>query len=252
MTTLGIEQNNKLPELSVIILCYQAGCFVKRFIDEVIEVLRQNDIFNYELILVANYREGVEDITPKIVKEIALSRPRVVCVAGAKQGMMGWDMKSGLNRAKGQYLMVIDGDEQVLAGDIIRVYRKIKEENLDLVKTYRVEREDGLERKLLTWHYNLLFKILFPGLAAQDINAKPKIFTRAAYRQLDLISNDWFIDAEIMIQARRLKFKIGEIPTVFRSLGNRRKSFIKFSAVLEFLKNLLIFRLKEFKQVKKL
>lgn len=251
MTDLLDKQKNFSPELSIVILCYQAGHFVKRFIGEVIEVLKQNDILDYELILVANYFAGAKDVTPQIVKEIALNYPQALYVSEAKRGMMGWDMKSGLNRARGRYLMVIDGDEQVLAGDIVRVYRKIKEENLDLVKTYRVKREDGWGRKLLTWHYNLLFKILFPGLADRDINAKPKIFSRAAYEKLNLISDDWFIDAEIMIQARRLKFKIGEIPTIFCSLGDKRKSFVRFSAIVEFLKNLLIFRLKEFRQKKK-
>ena len=87
---------------------------------------------------------------------------------------------------------------------------------------------------------------LFPGLKSRDVYSKPKIFTTAALEKLNLISDDWFIEAEMMIQARRLNFKIEEIPAVFRQLEGR-KSFIGLAAILEFIKNLIIFRIREFK-----
>ena len=46
---------------------------------------------------------------------------------------------------------------------------------------------------------------MFPGINAWDINSKPKIITRALYQKMNLESNGWFIDAKIMIIARRLK-----------------------------------------------
>jgi hypothetical protein len=81
---------------------------------------------------------------------------------------------------------------------------------------------------------------------ARDVNAKPKILTRAAYESLDLVSDDWFLDAEIMIQARRHRFRIAEIPTEFLGLASRR-SFVNFAAILEFLGNLVRFRIREFR-----
>jgi glycosyltransferase involved in cell wall biosynthesis len=159
---------------------------------------------------------------------------------------MGWDMKTGLALATGNYIAVIDGDDQMPVEDLIKVYEKIKKEKLDLVKTYRVKRGDDSWRKIISFFYNIFFKILFPGLNSRDINSKPKIFSMETYKKFDLISDDWFIDAEIMIKARRLKLKIGEIPTFFRGLRCRR-SFVKPSAILEFIKNLIIFRINEFK-----
>ena len=105
--------------------------------------------------------------------------------------MMGWDMRSGLESADGNFIAVIDGDGQMPAKDIIRVYKKIKEEDLDFVKTFREERFDNFWRKTISFNYNLIFKILFPGLAAKDVNSKPKIFTRHFFDRLDLVSDDW-------------------------------------------------------------
>jgi hypothetical protein len=66
------------------------------------------------------------------------------------------------------------------------------------------------------------------------------------YKKLRLESNDWFVDAEIMIKARRYKFKIGEIETNFNK-NPKRQSFISFKANVEFIKNILTWRIKEFK-----
>lgn len=242
-------QSGKKPDLSIVILCYKAGESIRKFVDKIILMMRENYISEYELILVGNYMKNSDDVTPKIVAKIANQNPKIKFTAKEKEGMMGWDMKSGLALATGNYIAVIDGDEQMPAEDLIKVYNKIRKEKIDLVKTYRIKRGDGLWRKVISYFYNVLFEILFPGLRSQDINSKPKIISKEAYKKLNLLSDDWFIDAEIMIQARRLHFKISETPTSFRGLRGR-KSFVKPVAIFEFIKNLVVFRIKEFKYKK--
>ena len=68
--------------------------------------------------------------------------------------------------------------------------------------------------------------------------------TRDAYSRMNLESDDWFIDAEIMIQARRLGLRVGELPTGFLGLSGRR-SFIGLSAIMEFLRNMVSYRISE-------
>ena len=154
---------------------------------------------------------------------------------------MGWDMKSGLEAATGRALVVIDGDGQMPCEDVIRVYRKLRDDGMDLAKTFRTQRGDGLYRTTISVVYNIIFNILFPGLKCRDINSKPKIITREVYERMDLKSNGWFIDAEIMIQAGRMNLKIGEVPTVFHQI-DYRPSFVKFRSILEFFVNLFWYR----------
>ena len=59
-----------------------------------------------------------------------------------------------------------------------------------------------------------------------------------------LTSDDWFIDAEMVIQSRRLKLRTGEIPTTFYKCGYR-KSYVNFYAIFEFIRNLCIARIRE-------
>ncbi|HET7287464.1 MAG TPA: hypothetical protein VFI71_08340, partial [Pyrinomonadaceae bacterium] len=117
---------------------------------------------------------------------------------------------------------------------------KCELEDLDLTKTYRVIRDDGLYRRLISAVYNAIFSLLF-GFKVRDINSKPKIIRRDKYELLHLESDDWFADAEIVIRARELGLKVGETPVHFKSNDNRG-SFVKPKAILEFTSNLLRYR----------
>ena len=228
----------------MVVLAYQSASTIEGFVDSLVTSLEGEKI-DWEIILVGNYFEGTGDQTAEVVQRISGSNPRIKAVVKVKEGMMGWDMQSGLRAATGNKLAVIDGDGQMPCADVIRVYNLMVEKGYDLVKTVRIKRSDGFYRIFISTVYNLLFKIMFPGINARDMNSKPKIITRELYQKMDLESNGWFIDAEIMIRARRLKMGIGEIETTFHSIDNR-PSFVKPLAILEFLANLIWYRIKEF------
>ena len=232
------------PEISVVVLAYRGAATITNFVDSLIDSLEKENLL-WEIVLVGNYCGGTGDQTPEVVRGIAARDSRIKAVVKIKKGMMGWDMKSGLRAATGKSLVVIDGDGQMPSSDVIRVYRLMKTNGLDLAKTYRAKRNDSSYRRLISVGYNILFKLLFPGINAWDMNSKPKIMTREFYEKMNLESNGWFIDAEIMIFARRLHARIGEVQTVFLSMDSR-PSFVKPFSILEFLGNLFWYRVKEF------
>jgi len=235
---------NIAPEISVVILCYGAGDRVYSFVDRVSEIL-DRFVPSWEMVLVGNYFDGARDKTSDIVEGIAAKRENIHAVVLPKKGMMGWDARSGLEKARGKYVCLIDGDEQMPYRDIVRVYRKIKKDEFDLVKTYRAVRQDGIKRIVISQVYNFLFMVLFPGISSRDINSKPKIFRKEVFERMDLKSDDWFLDAEIMIKARKLKLKIGMVPSKFYKC-DYRGSFVKLGTIFEFLGNMLRARLSEF------
>ena len=240
------ENMKQRTEYSIVVLCYGSGAKIPAFVENTIKLLLANDINDYELVLVGNYLENHVDNAATIVQQLAKGNSRIIAVAKKKEGMMGWDMRAGLAAATGNYISVIDGDGQMPIEDLVRVYQKIRNENYDVVKTVRIKRSDGIYRKIVSNIFNVFFRLLFPSAGSKDINSKPKIFSRQTYEKFDLRSNDWFVDAEIMIQARRLGLKIGEVPTSFDALDREEGTFIGFFTFLEFIKNLIQFRLIEF------
>jgi len=230
-------------ELSVVVLCYRSEENIISFVDGLKKLLHSLTQ-DWQLVLVGNYIEGSADKTKDIIRELAANDTRIKTVIEPKRGMMGWDMRKGLFAADGRYICVIDGDGQFPIESIETCYKTIKNSDYDLVKTYRKKRDDGFYRILISRIYNFLFSILFPNFKCRDANSKPKILTAEAYKKMSLTSNDWFIDAEIMISVRRLKMKFTEFPIHFYDIKSRG-SFVKISAIFEFIKNLMYFRIKE-------
>ncbi len=243
MSNGSTSPREAVPELSVVVLCYRAQELARDFAEQLARELDQAGI-DYELILVANYDERIPDRTPEIVRQLAGSNPRIVAITRVKEGMMGWDMRSGLDAARGAHLAVIDGDGQMPSSDIVKVYQLLVIGGYDLVKTFRAQRFDGAYRRTISWCYNLLFRLLFPGAAKfRDINSKPKVVTRESFRRMKLESNDWFTDAEIMIEAIRNELRVGEVSTIFLK-NERRATFVPVSAIWEFLRNLVYYRVR--------
>lgn len=227
------------PDFSLVVLCYRSGKSIIPFVESLCETLSYCNL-TWELVLVGNYIEGSADETPVVVNALAQTRANIKTVVRPKVGMMGWDMRLGLNAARGEYIGVIDGDAQFPPESVVACLLKAKTQNLDLTKTYRVRRDDGFHRRLISFVYNLLFKLLF-GLQIRDVNSKPKVIRRSKYEQLQLQSDDWFADAEIMIRAQEAGLSIGEIPVHFL-VNDTRGSFVKPAAILEFMMNLFRYR----------
>ncbi len=237
--------SNPLPEISVVILCYRTGVFAKSFYKKVVEILSANNL-DYEIVLVGNYKPNSGDATPQIVNELCSNNPRTTCVVKEKlnpKQAMGWDMNSGLSVARGESITVIDGDGQMDPQDIPLLFKTLNEKKLDICKARRISRGDGPYRKFISSTFNWIMKLLFPGITS-DVNGKPKILTKDAYMKMNLESLDWFIDAEMMIKARRLGLTVGDIETDFYK-NPERKSFVSFKANFEFLGNIVYWRIKE-------
>jgi len=240
MTSTG-DESNQAVEFSMAVLCFRAEEEIIPFVER---LHRTMSMFAapWELVLVANYWPGTGDRTPAIVQGLAERLDRVRYVAEPKQGGMGWDMKMGLDACRGRYIGIIDGDGQYPMESIAACFAKIKADDLDLVKSYRVYRSDGLYRNLISLVYNVTFKLLFPAYRGyRDVNSKPKILKRDAYQRMTLRSGDWFLDAELILQALRLHLRIYELPIRFSGLRGR-KSFVRFQTISEFIRNLLAYR----------
>ena len=230
---------NDEPHFSLVVLCYRSGKSVIPHVEKLHEMLSLLSR-SWEIVLVGNYEEASKDETPEVVQELARRLPNVRALALPKKGMMGWDMRLGLQEARGRYIGVIDGDGQFPFEAIFSCLFKLEIEDLDLVKTYRVRRGDGFYRSVISKGYNLIFNALF-GFGERDVNSKPKILKREKYRELDLHSDDWFTDAEMMIRAHELGFKIADLPIHFAA-NRERDSFVSVRSIWEFLRNMFRYR----------
>jgi len=224
--------------LSLVIPFYNEEKNVREVISGLSDTFERSSA-DYELILVNN---GSSDKTPQILESLARKKPDAIKVVhvSVNQGY-GCGIINGLKRVSEEYVGFMDGDGQIKPSDVLRVYSKLIDEDLDLCQVKRVAREDGPIRKFISYCYNFVFRFLF-SLNVKDINATPKIMRRDIYEKLDLVSKDWFLDAEVIIKCTKMRCKIGEVSVTFhkRETG---KSYVNLSTILEFLKNMIRCRL---------
>ncbi|MCG3149439.1 MAG: Undecaprenyl-phosphate 4-deoxy-4-formamido-L-arabinose transferase [Verrucomicrobiae bacterium] len=184
-----------------------------------------------EFVCVCN---GSRDRTGEILANLAQADSRIKIVTVAVNQGYGYGVRQGLAAATGAIVGYLDGDGQVLPADVIQVLHRMAHQRA--AKTIRVTRDDGWQRRLVSAIYNCLFRVLF-GFRAHDVNAKPKFLHKEDLAKLALVSNDWFIDAEVMIKSAALGIHWDEIPVRFRERTGG-SSNVRISSIIEFLNNL--------------
>lgn len=229
-------------ELSLVIPLYNEEDGLRKMALDMLAEFRRSAV-RCELVLVNN---GSRDGTGDILKQLAQEFREIRVVHVPVNLGYGWGIICGLRAATGPILGFMCGDGQIMPEDVVRVHRQLVEHNLDLCKVVRVVRTDGLQRKVMSLVYNILFRGLF-GLRSQDINGTPKLMRHGCYEALSLMSKDWFIDAEAMIKASRRGYRIGEVPVEFHPRENGH-SHVKLTTALEFLKNMVRYRISGWKE----
>lgn len=192
-----------------------------------------------ELIAVDN---GSVDRTGEILRELAERHTEVVPTRVEVNQGYGFGILSGLPLCTAPWVGLICADGQVEAVDVVKLFEvAARARSPRLVKVRRRFRMDGLRRKVTSIAYNVFTAVLFGGLGSIDVNGNPKIMPRSYVDRMRLQSRDWFLDAEIMIKAKRLGLEVLEL-NVMAMMRTGGKSNVRPSTCWEFLLNLLRYR----------
>jgi len=203
--------------------------------------LKKISNFYYDILIIDN---GSKDNTVEVISSLEKQYACVSHIKLPENKGYGFGIRKGLEVLNGDIVGYMWGDNQFDAGVVAEMVKEfIKNEQIMIVKTYRTKRHDGRYRLLISSIYQILFKMLYGGYV-KDINSGPKLFKEDLFRRIiPLNSNDWFIDAEIMIKVTKLlkKEEIVQLPIEFfpRKYG---KSNVKFNACLEFVHNLVKYK----------
>lgn len=222
--------------LSLVLPFYNEEENVQWVCEELMRTFNAHSL-KYELIAVDN---GSWDKTVQIVPDLAKQYPDIIkpCRVEVNQGY-GYGILQGLKQVSGEYVGYSPGDGQVPAEDILRVYLKAKELELDFVQGQRLRKDSGI-RRMNTLTFNTIFHLFF-GCPVRDVGSNPKIFKRKWLEKMNLRSKDWFIDSEVILKIHHYGGKMQEFPVAFRK-REMGKSKINVLSALEMLKNMLIWK----------
>jgi hypothetical protein len=92
--------------------------------------------------------------------------------------------------------------------EVAHAVRLLRYYEADVVSAYRHDRTgEGSARAIYTFFYNLLIRRLF-GVRMRDINFAFKLARTRIFDHIELKSEGSFIDAELIISARKLGYEV--------------------------------------------
>lgn len=220
-------------DLSLVLPVHNEEDIIEKVTDEVIIALNKLKI-RYEVILVEN---GSSDNSLAVIKKLSKNNKAVKWLVAEKG--YGSAVIAGLNSAKGKFLGYMPSDGQVDLKILSKLWNSTKKNQFDLLKVKRVTREN-LSRSIVSYSFSTIIFLLF-GTRYIDVNGSPRIFKKEYFDILSLRSKDSFIDAELLIKASKLKWKIKELPmeNIDRYGGKSTRSLKTF---MEFFKNIFNYR----------
>jgi dolichol-phosphate mannosyltransferase len=152
--------------------------------------------------------DGSQDQTAERARSMAQRYPdRVHCISHETNLGYGCALRHGFQTARFNLVFYTDSDGQFSIGDIRYFLPHIMEH--DLVVGFRVYRFDPLLRLFLSWGYNRLVRLLF-RVRVRDIDCSFKLMRREVLDSINLETNNFFIDTELVARARRWNFRIME------------------------------------------
>jgi glycosyltransferase involved in cell wall biosynthesis len=138
----------------------------------------------WQLILVD---DGSRDRTADRIREAVASSPeRVAAVLLRRQFGQTAAMQAGIDMARGSVIATMDGDMQNNPHDIVRMVRRLLDEDLDLLVGWRRDRKDGFWlRRLPSLLANRLI-VAVTRLPLHDYGCSLKIYRAAVLREVRL------------------------------------------------------------------
>ncbi len=169
------------------------------------ELIAQNTVADYEMIIV---NDASTDATAQLADEAAAANRRVVVVHHPVNRKLGGSIKSGFAAATGDVVLYTDADLPFDFREVHKAMRLMNQYEADIVAAYRFDRTgEGYVRVVYSFFYNLLVRALF-GCRFRDVNFAFKLVRRSVLQKVQLSSEGSFIDAELMVSARKLGMNV--------------------------------------------
>ncbi len=170
-----------------------------------ITLVDAGEIGTYELLVID---DASTDGTGARADELAAADPHIRVVHHPKNRKLGGSLKTGFAESRGDLILYTDADLPFDMDELIKACRVMRHYEADIVSAYRFDRTgEGWVRVVYSFFYNTMVRVLF-GIRMRDINFAFKLCRGQVLRDITLKSEGSFIDAELIIRARRAGFKV--------------------------------------------
>jgi glycosyltransferase involved in cell wall biosynthesis len=194
-----------MVDLSIVLPAYNEEESIPEALDRCLTLIDTLSTTQVEVIVVD---DGSSDGSAVALKHAQDVRPWLRVIHHGENRGYGAALKTGFAAARGRYVFYTDSDNQFDILELREILPLI--EDADMVAGFRVYRFDPLARLVVSWVYNRLVRVLF-RVRIRDVDCSFKIMRRERLDRLVLMSDDFFIDTEIVARARKWNWRIKEV-----------------------------------------
>lgn len=210
----------QLPSLSILIPCYNTQTTVESVIQNAYTVGKQVSR-TVEIIVID---DASSDNTATILASLQEKIPILRIYTHADNKGYGATIKSLYMKARYDWLFSLPSDDQFDAKELKKLVVHTK--SADMILGLRAQRNDNMKRKVQSFIYNRLLNLLY-GLAINDVNTI-RLMKRHTFKQITLISDSAFVDAELAIRMKKRGAHIVEVPITHKMREDHGGSGGKF------------------------
>jgi len=192
------------PSISVFFPCYNEAANVAKLARDSAGVLSKLTD-DFEIIIVD---DGSSDGTGKTADELAREIPAVRAIHHEKNLGYGAALQSGFRAATKELVFYTDGDLQFDINELPKLLPLAGQ--YDIVSCYRLNRQEGLVRKVNAWCWGRLVCWLF-SMNIRDIDCAFKLYKRQIFDTIEIHSTGALIDTEILARAIRRGYTVTQI-----------------------------------------
>lgn len=225
--------------LSVIIPAYNEEKRIEKTLLSVDKYLSRQ-LYDYEILVV---NDGSKDETANIVNGLAGRIKSLKLIDNKENHGKGWVVKQGMLSARGDYRLFMDADNSTTIDHFGKFWPEVERGNNVIIASIavtgaQVAKGEKFYRRLLGKLGNLWIQFwVLPGI--WDSQRGFKLFSARAAEAIfpKLKINHWGFDVEVLALARKLGFKIKEVPIRWDNEGESKvKPSAYFQVLLEVLK----------------
>jgi len=217
--------------LSLVIPVYNESKIIVSAIEKVLMYFFKKGYF-FEIIVVD---DGSVDNTRELVRDFAKSRPNVILVSNGCNKGKGFSVKNGVLVSKGDYVLFSDADLSTPIAELDKLMFYFAQ-GYDVVIGSRALKGSDiiLKQPWIRQNMGKVFNLLVRGLRLADVRDTQcgfKCFSRVAAEKIFKLQRfDRFcFDVEILYIAKRLGFKIKDVPVAWVNRIDSRVAIFKDS-----------------------
>ena len=214
------------PYLSVVIPAFNEERRIKTTLEAIYNYLSRQSYF-WEVIIIS---DGSKDRTVELVTEFISNKKEFNFIFNTKNHGKGYVVRQGILTAHGKFRLFTDADNSTSIEQIEKFWPYLIDQNYDIVigsievpGAQIIEKAQWYRRVL--GHYSKYIIRFVAGLwEIQDTQRGFKLFSNRAAQDIFSLAkiNRFGFDFEVLVLAKRLGYKIKEVPVTWNNSGESK------------------------------